>query len=375
MSEVAELHLLRQRMRQGALHKARRGELVSKVPIGYARTATGEVGLDPDEQVRSFVRLVFDQFERVGSAAGLLRWVVERELMVPVRADCGPDKGRLQWRRPNSTTLRGMLVHPMYAGAYVYGRSFQARGKPRRGRPQRLPPDQWQVLLRDHYPAYITWERYESNVARLAENRSLRARRGEGGPGAGGALLTRPDRRLRAVRGPDDDPVRGQGEPTPLLLRRGAGQLRGAAVPGPGGPCPRPRGGPPGAPPGPDPLRARGQLAGRRRPAGSVRAGRGAVASAAGAGPVRGRAGATAVRRRGAGEPAGGADAGGGGLGSRSWAPSAASCPDRHDRFLGSQPQQYRPATSSRSRSAAWPPTHRPSGSRRGRPTPTARRS
>jgi DNA invertase Pin-like site-specific DNA recombinase len=181
MSE-AELHLLRQRMRQGALHKARRGELVSKVPIGYVRTAAGEVDLDPDEQVRSFVRLVFDQFERVGSATGLLRWVVERGLMLPARADCGPDKGRLQWRRPNSTTLRNMLIHPVYAGAYVYGRSFQARGRPRRGRPQRVPPDQWQVLRRDRYPAYITWAQYESNVARLAENRSLREAR----PGAGG---------------------------------------------------------------------------------------------------------------------------------------------------------------------------------------------
>ena len=187
MSE-AELHILRQRMRQGALQKARRGELVSKVPIGYVRTAAGEVGLDPDEQVRSFVGLVFDQFERIGSATGLLRWMVARELLVPVRADCGPDKGRLQWRRPSSPTLRNMLVHPMYAGAYVYGRSFQARGRPRRGRPQRVPPDQWRVLLRDRYPAYITWEQYESNVARLAENRSLRAARGAARRGR--ALLT-----------------------------------------------------------------------------------------------------------------------------------------------------------------------------------------
>ncbi|HEY2154138.1 MAG TPA: recombinase family protein [Isosphaeraceae bacterium] len=187
MSE-AELHILRQRMRQGALQKARRGELVSKVPIGYVRTPAGEVGLDPDEQVRSFVGLVFDQFERIGSATGLLRWMVGRELLVPVRADCGPDKGRLQWRRPSSPTLRNMLVHPMYAGAYVYGRTYQARGKPRRGRPQRVPPDQWQVLLRDRYPAYITWERYESNVARLAENRSLREARGS--TRRGGALLT-----------------------------------------------------------------------------------------------------------------------------------------------------------------------------------------
>ena len=64
-------------------------ELVSKVPIGYVRTPTSEVDLDPDEQVRSFVYLVFDQFERIGSATGLLRWIVERRLRVPVRADSG----------------------------------------------------------------------------------------------------------------------------------------------------------------------------------------------------------------------------------------------------------------------------------------------
>src|SRR6516165_3979063 len=73
MSE-AELHILRQRMRQGALQKARRGELVSKVPIGYVRANSGEVDRDPDQQVQSTVLLIFEQFERLGSAAGLLRW-------------------------------------------------------------------------------------------------------------------------------------------------------------------------------------------------------------------------------------------------------------------------------------------------------------
>src|SRR5438477_12752123 len=41
MSE-AELHILKQRMLQGAMQKARRGELISKVPIGYVRNAAGD---------------------------------------------------------------------------------------------------------------------------------------------------------------------------------------------------------------------------------------------------------------------------------------------------------------------------------------------
>ena len=187
MSE-AELHILRQRMHQGAMQKARRGELVSKVPIGYVRTPAGEVALDPDEQARSVVRLIFEQFGRIGTASGLLRWLVDHEIQMPVRDDGGPEKGRLRWRRPCSATVRNILTHPMYAGAYVYGRSCQAKRQPRRDRPRRLPRDRWQVLLRDRYPAYIDWGQYESNVARLAANRS----HGDS-PGAvrrGRALLT-----------------------------------------------------------------------------------------------------------------------------------------------------------------------------------------
>ena len=51
MSE-AELHLLKQRMYQGTLQKARRGALRFALPMGYVHNAAGEVVYDPDEQVR-----------------------------------------------------------------------------------------------------------------------------------------------------------------------------------------------------------------------------------------------------------------------------------------------------------------------------------
>jgi DNA invertase Pin-like site-specific DNA recombinase len=47
MSE-AELHILRSRMYQGLLNKARRGEVVNHAPIGYVKLPTGELALDPD---------------------------------------------------------------------------------------------------------------------------------------------------------------------------------------------------------------------------------------------------------------------------------------------------------------------------------------
>src|SRR5205814_2409999 len=46
MSE-AELHILRSRMYQGLLNKARRGEVYNHAPIGYVKLPTGELALDP----------------------------------------------------------------------------------------------------------------------------------------------------------------------------------------------------------------------------------------------------------------------------------------------------------------------------------------
>ncbi len=178
MSE-AELHILKQRMLQGAWQKARRGELVSKVPMGYVRDSHGDVRQDPDEQAQAIVRLIFEQFERIGSVAGVLRWLARNELKLPVRVDHGPCKGQLDWRRPSLTTVRNVLTHPMYAGAYVYGRTCQNPTSRRvRGVPQRLPREEWRVLLKDRYPAYIRWQEYERHVSQIAENRSLKNRRG-----------------------------------------------------------------------------------------------------------------------------------------------------------------------------------------------------
>jgi DNA invertase Pin-like site-specific DNA recombinase len=127
MSE-AELHILQQRMWQGALQKARRGELPSKEPVGYVRAAGGLV-MDPDEQARSVVRLVFDQFERLGSMHAVLRHLVAEGVRLPVRPASGPNKGQLEWRRPNQTALQNMLPTPSTRGPTSTG------GVPRARRP------------------------------------------------------------------------------------------------------------------------------------------------------------------------------------------------------------------------------------------------
>ena len=120
MSE-AELHILQSRLNQGLLNKARRGAVFDHPPIGYVRTPGGGYALDPDEQVQSVVRLLFDQFERQGSVCGLLRYLVRHQIRIPVRPHAGEPRGQLQWRAPNRVTLLSLLHHPIYAGMYRWG--------------------------------------------------------------------------------------------------------------------------------------------------------------------------------------------------------------------------------------------------------------
>jgi DNA invertase Pin-like site-specific DNA recombinase len=187
----AELHVLKQRMYQGKLNKARRGELLGTPPIGHLRVATGEWVIDPDEQVQAVVRLIFDQFDREATLHGLLRYLVHHQIRIPVRAAGGPNKGQLEWRRPNRATLLNLLRHPSYAGAYRFGHRPTDPRKKQPGRPNTgkliRRPEECLVLLRDRLPAYISWERFEANQERPTANRNLPNT--PGAPRNGPALL------------------------------------------------------------------------------------------------------------------------------------------------------------------------------------------
>jgi DNA invertase Pin-like site-specific DNA recombinase len=176
MTEV-ELHLIKQRMASGRLAKAARGELAVPLPAGYVRRPSGEVGLDPDEQVQAVVRLVFDLFEQLGTVHAVLRFLVEHRVQIGMRERSGPGKGELVWRAPHQQGLINMLRNPAYAGIYAYGRSRTeaARHLPGRehsGRVRGLDAEQWLVRIEGALPAYITVERYERNLARMAANRA-----------------------------------------------------------------------------------------------------------------------------------------------------------------------------------------------------------
>jgi len=172
----AELHLIRQRMWSGRLAKARRGELAVPLPVGYTRRPSGEVVLDPDEQVRAVVRLVFDLFERLGTVNAVLCFLADNHIQLGVRLREGPERGELQWRRPSRAGVQNMLRNPAYAGIYAYGRSTidprrRQAGRPFTGR-VRTEREDWLVFLPGLLPAYISIEQYERNRQRMDANRS-----------------------------------------------------------------------------------------------------------------------------------------------------------------------------------------------------------
>jgi hypothetical protein len=164
-------------LQQGVWNKAARGEVLNHAPLGYMRTPAGDFVIDPDEQVQTVVRLIFEQFTRRGSVNGLLKWLVRHDVKLPIRPHCGANRGELEWRRPNRVTLLNLLHHPIYAGAYRWGhREVDPRkkvsGKPASGRTFHAHDD-CRVLIRDRFPAYISWDEFARNQQKLAENSTL----------------------------------------------------------------------------------------------------------------------------------------------------------------------------------------------------------
>jgi len=190
MSEV-ELATMRNRLERGKLYKAQRGELILEVPCGYLKLPGGEVILDPDEQVRATVHLIFEQFAALGSFGKLYRYLRRNKVYIGVRLHQGPRRGELVWRPVSRALLGRMLHHPIYAGAYAYGRRCvdPKRTAASGGKVcmRYVPMDEWKVLQRDRLPAYITWERYLANQQRLRDNRSWPE--APGVPRVGQALL------------------------------------------------------------------------------------------------------------------------------------------------------------------------------------------
>jgi DNA invertase Pin-like site-specific DNA recombinase len=169
MSE-AELHFLKARMRGGMLNKARRGELQMSPPIGLVYRDDGVLILDPDSEVQAAMRLVFETFERTGSAMQTAKLFREQGLRFPRRIRKGINKGDLHWVAPAHSRILQVLHNPRYGGAFVYGRVHCRRLPNGKQSSTKVPRSQWQFVIPDVHVGYISWQQFEANQKRLADN-------------------------------------------------------------------------------------------------------------------------------------------------------------------------------------------------------------
>jgi hypothetical protein len=79
----------------------------------------------------------------------------------------------VQWRPPRYHTVHRLLTNPVYAGAYVFGRTGsrvrfdEGRKVVTHGIARRR--EEWEVLIRDHHDGYISHGRRMIATRRLSQ--------------------------------------------------------------------------------------------------------------------------------------------------------------------------------------------------------------
>ncbi|MGC1951671.1 MAG: recombinase family protein [Gammaproteobacteria bacterium] len=172
MSEL-ELSLFRQRSQEALKQKARRGALVLGVAAGYVKVGRDRIEKNPDQRVQDALQLVFSKFAEFQSARQVHIWLRDEGIELPVKSRGGEARGVI-WRLPAYNIVHNILTNPIYAGAYAFGRTTSRvsveNGRKRVRRGVYRPMAEWDVLIKDHHEAYITWDEFERNQRVIANN-------------------------------------------------------------------------------------------------------------------------------------------------------------------------------------------------------------
>ena len=187
----AELHVIRARLEGGIRNKAARGQLRRGLPVGFVwGEQDGEILFHPDQAVTEAIQSIFDKFTEMGSVRRVWLWFRSRNLAFPLQSNSFAD---IQWVTPTYTKIHHVLTNPVYAGAYVYGKTHQERFVDQSGRlkkrVRRVPRSQWQVLIQSHHKGFIDWNTYEMNRHRISNNAHPTTHQATGAIREGAALL------------------------------------------------------------------------------------------------------------------------------------------------------------------------------------------
>ena len=170
MSEL-ELSMFRQRSQEALKQKARRGALVLGVAAGYVKLGRDRIEKNPDKRVQDALQLVFTKFAELQSARQVHIWLREEGIELPVKSRQGEAHG-VVWRLPAYNIVHNILTNPIYTGAYAFGRT-KSRVSVKGGRKHirrgvQKPMAEWDVLIKDHHAAYITWDEFANNATGMS---------------------------------------------------------------------------------------------------------------------------------------------------------------------------------------------------------------
>jgi hypothetical protein len=155
-------------LRGGILNKVRRGEYRCSLPTGFVYDEAGNVGLDPDVQIREAIAYFFETFARVGSASQTVKVFRQEGLVFPSRLRSGD---ATVFRPLTASTALRLLNNPRYAGAYVYGRRYYRRAVDGQKKIQtKHNSGEWLACIPNTHPGYISWERFHENRKILETN-------------------------------------------------------------------------------------------------------------------------------------------------------------------------------------------------------------
>jgi excisionase family DNA binding protein len=187
-----ELSILRQRSQEALRLKASRGDLHTSVALGYVRSTGDRLEMDPDRRLREAIDLVFRKFDEVGSVRQVAVWLRQEGIQLPMLV-YGVEGRTVAWRLPRYNSVHRILTNPVYAGAYVFGRTVsQVRVEAGRKVVKagvRRRQEEWGVLIRDHHAGYVTWDQYERNQRLIGDNANMRGAMVPGSVRNGGGLL------------------------------------------------------------------------------------------------------------------------------------------------------------------------------------------
>ena len=175
MSEL-ELDNSIDRMIQARWNKAKRGELITFVPAGYDIDDSEQIIKTTDEAVAHAIQTVFTKFDELGTARQVFIWWKQNGMQFPVRR-CQLRTKPIVWLTPGYNMFLRVLKNPVYAGAYVFGKTQTVRGLKGVDSSQlklkRIKLEKWPVLIEDHHPAYITFNKFLENQKRMTNNNPM----------------------------------------------------------------------------------------------------------------------------------------------------------------------------------------------------------